>query len=189
LDQFPEIIDFHLRWKSMMSGKRGEDHAHPHRLLTALVASCVSSVVTLAVAHLMLPPNMIRGAPDPQATQPVVRAERFQLVDADGIERAALGIDNQGVGLIIQTRENQPRIVLRLGQGDYALVGVTNAAGNTAGLYAMPDGQVAAGVQGRADRGDVLMEITADGTRAIKIFQTFMVDDYYIDDRLVWQAP
>ncbi len=149
-------------------------------VLTALVASCVSSLVTLAGALLFLAPA-IRAAPDSQAAQPLVRAERFELVDADGMQRAVLGIDGQGLALTLGGSDNQPRIVRRVTEDDAALVGVTNAARNGATLYALPDGRALAAVQGPHDRGDVLMQIKADNTREIKIFDK--------DDRLVWQAP
>jgi hypothetical protein len=59
-------------------------------VLTAVIASCVSSLVTLAATLLVLAPT-IRAAPDAQAAQPVVRAERFELVDAQGKLVARLG--------------------------------------------------------------------------------------------------
>ncbi|SRR5712692_9763601 len=59
-------------------------------ILTAIIASCVSAAVTLAVALLVLPP-VIGAAPDPQAAPPLVRAERFELVDPQGKVLAVLG--------------------------------------------------------------------------------------------------
>jgi hypothetical protein len=149
-------------------------------VLTALVASCASSLVTLAVALLVLAPS-IRAAPDPQAVQPIVRAERFELVNANGMQRVMLGVDGQGLALTLRSPDNQPRIVLRVTEDDASIVGVTNAARTGAALYALPDGRAIAAVQGPQDRGDVLMQIAADNTREIKIFDK--------DDRLVWQAP
>ncbi len=58
--------------------------------MALLLLACVgSSAVTLAGALLLLPPAS-RAAPEVQATLPVVRAERFELVDANGALRATL---------------------------------------------------------------------------------------------------
>jgi hypothetical protein len=80
-------------------------------VLTALIASCVSSLVTLTVALLVLAPG-IRAAPDPQAVQPVVRAERFEMLDAAGRVRAVLSTERHGAGLALIDENNQQRIAL-----------------------------------------------------------------------------
>src|SRR5262249_56843489 len=82
-------------------------------VLTAATASCVSSVVTLIVALAVLPP-MIHATPDPQATQPLVRAERFELMDAAGRVRATLSTERQGVGLALRDEADVQRVALLL---------------------------------------------------------------------------
>jgi hypothetical protein len=59
-------------------------------VLTALIASCVSSLVTLTVALLVLAPG-IRAAPDPQAPTSTVRTQKLEIVDQRGRVRAAMG--------------------------------------------------------------------------------------------------
>jgi hypothetical protein len=86
--------------------------------LTALVASGVSSLLTLTVTLLLLP-LPTRAAPDPQATPQVVRAERFELVDGSGAVRAVLQSATprvQGASttseLILRDETGAPRISL-----------------------------------------------------------------------------
>jgi hypothetical protein len=115
-------------------------------ILTALVASGVSSVVTLAVALLVLPP-VIRAAPDLQATQPVVRAERFELVGPNGQLRAILGFDQAleqqpVVGLILMGPSGQQQAVIGLTpEGNFGTIRLNDRAGEfRAGLDAAADG-------------------------------------------------
>ena len=80
-------------------------------VLTALIASCVSSVLTLAMASLILAPA-IHAAPSAQDVQPVVRAERFDLVDTGGTVRARLEVDpTQGTGLSLRDESGRSRMV------------------------------------------------------------------------------
>src|SRR4051812_3474211 len=89
-------------------------------VLTALIASCTSSVITLAVALLVLAPG-IRAAPDPQGVQPVVRAERFELLDTSGTVRGSLNMEANGAGLTLRDETGTSRVVLvsdpRVGHG------------------------------------------------------------------------
>ncbi len=88
--------------------------------LSALVAAGVSSVLTLAVTLLVLPP-VIRAAPDSQSPQPLVRAERIELVDTSGTVRASLNMESNGVGLTLRDETGTSRLVLmadpRVGHG------------------------------------------------------------------------
>ena len=68
-------------------------------VLTAILAACVSSLLTLVGALLVLAPT-IRAAPDPQAVQPLVRAERFELVTPAGEVRAMLIVHPTGGGAL-----------------------------------------------------------------------------------------
>jgi hypothetical protein len=81
-------------------------------VLIGIVASCVSSLVTLAAALLVLAPA-IRAAPDSQAVQPLVRAQKFELVDQGGTVRATIGMDAAG----------NPHLVTRDGQGGMVMLG------------------------------------------------------------------
>jgi hypothetical protein len=62
-------------------------------VLTAIIASCVSSLVTLAVALLVLP--WAQGA------QQVVRAERFEVLSKNQRVAAALQSDGDFTGLTV----------------------------------------------------------------------------------------
>ncbi|HEY7065305.1 MAG TPA: hypothetical protein VII06_27760 [Chloroflexota bacterium] len=120
-------------------------------VLTALIASCVSSLITLAVALLVLAPA-IRAAPEPQAVQPVVRAERFELVDAAGTVRGSLNMEANGAGLTLRDETGTSRVVLvtdpRVGHGlfvtgeaTHGAVAVGASTSNTIGMQVTsPDG-------------------------------------------------
>jgi hypothetical protein len=101
-------------------------------VLTAIIASCVSSLVTLAAALLVLAPS-IRAAPDPQAVQPVLRAERFELVDSTGQVNAVLGTHEDVVGLIVMGPSGDSRVRAAVGTDGFPIVAVRNPTG-TAGI-------------------------------------------------------
>lgn len=82
-------------------------------VLTALIASCVSSALTLAAALLILAPAS-RAAPESQAVQPVLRAERFELIDGTGAVRATLNTERHGVGLALRDEGGAQRVALIL---------------------------------------------------------------------------
>jgi hypothetical protein len=77
-------------------------------LLTILGSSCVSSLVTLGVATVALP-QTIRAAPDAQTTAAVMRAERFELVDAAGRVQAVLGSHDGVRGLSVVDSNGRAR--------------------------------------------------------------------------------
>jgi hypothetical protein len=122
-------------------------------ILTALIASCVSSIVTLMVALLVLAPST-RAAPDPQTVQPVVRAERFELADRSGAVRAIIGGDvlptrpdptagqvpvfGAHVGMVLQDTAGRPRfasIVDEDGTSTIAQLDANGRARNALFLY------------------------------------------------------
>jgi hypothetical protein len=102
--------------------REGKELPMPSRslALTALVAACTSSVITLAVALSALP-AAIRAAPDSQAPPRLVQAERFELVDSSGAVRASLDMESNGVGLTLRDESGTSRVVLvadpRVGRG------------------------------------------------------------------------
>jgi hypothetical protein len=120
-------------------------------VLTALVASCVSSLVTLGVVLLLLPP-VIRAAPDPQAAQPVVRAERFELVDPRGQVLAVLGKreadpsapipDPSSTALVFFDSAGEPGVQIVLGDNMVPAISLKSGHGRVAGLSGTvsPDG-------------------------------------------------
>ncbi|HLH26115.1 MAG TPA: hypothetical protein VK066_26660 [Chloroflexota bacterium] len=125
-------------------------------VLTALIASCVSSLVTLAVALLVLAPS-IRAAPDAQATQPVVRAERFELVDVQGNTTAVWGriapdisttITKPGTGLAFLDPAGQPLAIMGVSENSVPGVFVFDPQGRVAALsaYSSPSGAPLGGV-------------------------------------------
>ena len=74
-------------------------------ILTALVASLVSALTAFAVAALVFAPTS-RAAPAEQGAPPVLQAQRFELVDANGAVLARLGVesdDRQGLSVLVPT--------------------------------------------------------------------------------------
>jgi hypothetical protein len=119
-------------------------------VLTALIASCVSSLVTLTVALLVLAPG-IRAAPDPQTVQPVVRAERFELMDDNGQIRAVLGRQHGApdvdglIGLVVFGADGVRRLVIALSPtGDRPFMALAERPGPARAMMGMyPDGSAA----------------------------------------------
>src|SRR5215210_4966076 len=64
-------------------------------LLPLLLGSLCASAVTLAGTMIFFPPAS-RAAPEPQATVPLVRAERIELVDRQGTVRGLLAVGGDG---------------------------------------------------------------------------------------------
>lgn len=121
-------------------------------LIAVLVAAVSSAVVTFALSMLAFPVEG-RAAPMQQAAT-VIRAERFELVDAGGAVRAQLGtIDHGVVGLAVLEPSGQPR----------ALIGLEPSG--TAGMFVTdPGGQPRAGLAVSRDANAVLRLNTAQGT-------------------------
>jgi hypothetical protein len=145
---------------------------HPMRartiVLTAIIASCVSSLVTIAVALLVLAPS-IRAAPDLQATQPLVRAERFELVDADGTVRAFLSTAGDVAGLAIGDPSTSGAALLAVGPVGTPLLRMQRSGGQaTATISVTPDDVASVGlgaVSGRA----MLLRAGSSGSSAIRV--------------------
>src|SRR5215217_3140990 len=82
--------------------------------LPVAVSSVVSAVVTFVSGALILAP--ISGAASTQQpTAPVVRAERFELVDTAGKTRALLGVEADGTtGLLLYDPAGTVRVSVGL---------------------------------------------------------------------------
>jgi hypothetical protein len=124
-------------------------------VLTAVIASCASSLVTLAATLLVVAPG-IRAAPDPQATQPLVRAERFELMDAQGNTTAVLGkvpaslsvVPVSGTGLVFLDPSGRARAFMGVSENSVPAVAITDPRGRVGALsaYNSPDGSPLEGV-------------------------------------------
>jgi hypothetical protein len=115
--------------------------------LTALIASCVSALVTLTVVLLVLAPT-IRAASSAQDVQRVVPAEPVDLVDARGTVRARLEVDpTDGTGRSLRDDLGRSRMIALVhpsGGAGVAVVSPTNplqrvflgtSANETVGIY------------------------------------------------------
>jgi hypothetical protein len=98
-------------------------------LLSVLVSSVSSALVAFALGALASPP-VSRAAPGQQAPAPVVRAQRFELVDAQGTVRAQLGVlERDVIGLAVLEPGGQPRAVIGLESDGTAGVLVADPSG------------------------------------------------------------
>jgi hypothetical protein len=172
-------------------------------VLTAVVASCVSSLVTLAVALLVLAPS-IRAAPDAQnSTGSIVRAERFELVDSSGQLQAVLGTLEEVVGLTILGPTGEAQVRAAVSGDGLPIVAVRNPTGSTGiGLAVRADdtallnvvsastGRVAVGaglgtagitIHDPADRGRAAIVLRPDGSPGIVLLNEA--------GQPVWQVP
>ncbi len=121
-------------------------------VLTALIASCVSSLVTLAVALLVLAPAIRAEAGEPtvptqaaatpgfgtpwptstptptSTTVPVVRANRFELVDQLGTVWVEMSMQPTGLPQITMFEHitNHPAVVIGLDPGQIPGIGVVD---------------------------------------------------------------
>jgi hypothetical protein len=150
-------------------------------VLTAIVAAAVSAAVTLALATLPFaaasraapePPSQPPAQPQAQApSQPqVVRATRFELVDADGTVLAHLGRTAEGdVSLMFEQRGGAGRAVVGLSAAGVPAVVILDPQGAVA---ALGGGTVAGGassggagllVQGANGQGGIGAVMLPDG--------------------------
>ena len=111
-------------------------------LLPALVGAVVSAVLGFALGTLASPPTS-RAAPDPQAPARVVRAERFEMVDARGAVRALLAV------------QEDDATVLKLQR--------TDTAGPGAVVTVHPDDRVDLGLLDRTGRIRAGLGLTVEG--------------------------
>jgi hypothetical protein len=98
-------------------------------LLAVLVASLCSSLLTLGLAVLVFAPAS-RAEPNPQATVPMIRTERLELVDPGGAVLAWLGKTEDGsVGLAFPGQADPPRAVIGRAEDGTPLLALTNPQG------------------------------------------------------------
>ena len=123
-------------------------------ILTALVASCASSVLTFlvgfAVAAVVIhaPSAAAQGVatPTPVSTSavpaPVLRTERLELVDSEGRIRVRLGIEaDRSVGLGVLDQAGNARLVAGVTTDERPVVGFVDHTGQQRSSWALtPDG-------------------------------------------------
>jgi hypothetical protein len=103
-----------------------------------LVSSLVSAAVALSVAVLVFPPHS-QAAQDPQPGQPaqpaqqaypVLRAERFEVVDAQGALRMRLGVEQSGAAnVVVYDPSGRMRLAVGLADDGQPVMGFWDPAG------------------------------------------------------------
>jgi hypothetical protein len=91
--------------------------------LPIFISSMVSAAVAFTIGVLWFAPST-GAAPAHQAAAPVLRAERFELVDGEGKPRARLGIEaDRSVGLAVLDQGGIPRVLLGVTTDDRPIMG------------------------------------------------------------------
>ena len=166
---------------------------------TVVLAAVVSLALSLAA----------QAATEPKAA-PVVRAERFELVDSEGKVRAALGVtpddqmaltmfDREGTalmqlllagsenggkgGLALLDKEGQARVWIGFLPDDRSAVLVLggNPGQPVGGLTMKPDGAVSLVLKGKEGRSEATVEVTAEGEPHLRLKGE--------DGRVLFEAP
>ena len=136
--------------------------------LPLLGVSLFSSALTFAGAMLAFPPA---GRAEPVAQPlPVVQAQRFDLLDANGTLRARLGVeaDNDSAGLTVFDSNGQARASIALG-GDTAVVQTLSPQGGRATLSALPTGVVGVGMVDPNGASRAGIGLAADGSPVVEV--------------------
>jgi hypothetical protein len=101
-------------------------------LLPVLVSSLVSAAVALAVAVLVFPPHS-QAAQDAQTAQPpypVLRAERFEVVDGQGALRMRFGVEQSGAAnVVVYDPSGRMRLAVGLADDGQPVMGFWDPAG------------------------------------------------------------
>jgi hypothetical protein len=141
-------------------------------LLPTCVAALLSSALTLAGAMLAYPP-LSRAEVGAQLPPSVVRAQRFEVIDANGAIVATLGSEaERSAGLFILDAAGQQRAALGVGGDGLSFVQVFTPQGapqfGGAVLQARPDGSVTlAAVDASQARAQLVL--TAEDAAALQV--------------------
>jgi len=162
-------------------------------VLTALVASQVSSTVAVAAVRVSLP-TPVQAEPILQTTPQTVQANRFEIVDSTGTVRGYLGmIGNSSVALDMLDHDGQTRLRLSLlslsppEPGGAVIPGLRlfGQMGADATMVVGPDGTMRIGLTNPGPdgslRGAVDIRIEAEHPPGIRLFGE--------QARVLWQAP
>jgi hypothetical protein len=102
----------------------------PSRVTPILIAGLLSTIVTLGVPHL---PWRAAGSAGAQGATSVVRAQRFELVDANGTLRGVMSMTSDGRPIVALLDEaGQVRVTMDQNQaeGEYGF-GIVDGQGTT----------------------------------------------------------
>ncbi len=161
-------------------------------VLTALVASCVSSVVSFALARLTTP-TPTQAEPQGQAASLLVRTQQLEIVDSTGAARVTIGTAGDRI-VRLQMGDPAGRAGIQIGLEDVRLpegvvtvptVIAASSSGAQGSLVAGPDGSiswslVAADPHG-VGRGIAAMAVDPDGTPRLRLLGSTA--------QPIWQAP
>jgi hypothetical protein len=101
---------------------------------------------------------------------PVVQAQRFDLLDANGTLRARLGVDadNDSAGLTVFDSNGQARASIALG-GDTAVIQTLSPQGGRATLSALPTGVVGVGMVDPSGASRAGIGLASDGNPVVEV--------------------
>ena len=150
-------------------------------ILTALVASLVSALTAFAVAALVFAPSG-HAAPAEQGAPPVLQAQRFELVDANGAVLARLGVESDGrQGLSVLDPTGQVRTSIGLAPNGSSTVVLRDFQSPRLGLSTNVDGSAALIILDQGGQPRVGAIVEGNGAPSFQIR-----DDA---GQRIWQAP
>jgi hypothetical protein len=125
------------------------------------VAAQVAATPTAAVGATAGPISSPGATP---TVAPVVRAERFEVVDAQGALRAQIGMDRGDVGVLIMDPSSQPRALIGWARDcGCAVIQLNNPQGAGVTLRADPEGVVGLAVTDSPRQLRAILGLTSNG--------------------------
>ena len=128
-------------------------------------------------------PQVAAAQPKQPAVPDVLRAGRFEVVDAAGKVRASLGLGTDGTPLLaVYDAAGKARAgMIMLPDGSPALF-LYDAAGKArAGVMVLPDGSPALGLRDAAGKRRAVMMVDRDGSPALDLRDA--------EEKVIWKAP
>ena len=160
-------------------------------VLTALVASCVTSLVTLAVAAVIFA-HTSHAQANPQGPIPLIRAQRIELVGSDGAPRARLEVrrvpnvgEEYAVLMLMDGSGGQPVYLEGNSRGGGILLndGHNNTRVNIGALTLGNGADLHAGLWVLDEAQNPRNEV------GIGLNPNYSVNVWDADKHVVWQAP
>ena len=139
-------------------------------------------LVVLIGGRLWHPATVAAQAKEPAVAE-VVRARRFEMVDAAGKARAVLSVLPDGrTGLLLVDAGGKGRVILRLHSDGTPVLALYDAAGKErASLSLLPDGSPALGFHDAAGKTRAALSVRPDGTSTLVLADAA--------GKVIWKAP
>lgn len=112
----------------------------------------------------------------------VIRAQRFELVDAEGKVRGALGIGRGQPVLAFADEAGKTRVLLGLSDDGTPGLGLADAEGEVRAVVRVgEDGRPRVDLRNEGEKTRAVLELNEDGSGALRLFGE--------DGEVVWEGP